>query len=234
MKSIYFIFFFLLMNKAVAIEKSASEYVVILHGIARTSSHMSSLREYLQKKYDVISIDYPSTYYTLEELVDLIHNELLKKITEKKLVHFVGYSMGGLLVRAIVDKYPPRQLGRVVQLAPPNSGSEVADFFKDIWLYEKIYGPAGQQLTTTSDLSNLFKIKKINYDLGIIAGNRTIDPISSIIIPGVDDGKVSVESTKLKGMKDHIVVSASHTFFPTNKIIHQQTEYFLKHGMFKR
>ena len=98
----------------------------------------------------------------------------------------------------------------------------------------KIYGPAGQQLTTDQKKIKNLLTDKIDYELGIIAGNFTIDPISSSIIPGNDDGKVSIESTKLKGMKDHIVVSASHTFFPSNKKVKQQTLSFLKNGQFKR
>jgi hypothetical protein len=35
-------------------------------------------------------------------------------------------------------------------------------------------------------------------------------------------------------MKDHIVVAASHTFFPGNKTVHRQTEYFLKNGVFQK
>ncbi len=103
-------------------------------------------------------------------------------------------------------------------------------FFEDNWLYKKIYGPAGKELTTNNAVMEKL-LGKVDYELGVIAGNSTIDPISSTIIPGDDDGKVSIKSTKFKGMKDHIVVSASHTFFPSNKTVHQQTEYFLKHGV---
>ena len=103
---------------------------------------------------------------------------------------------------------------------------------KNFWPYKKIYGPAGQQLTTDqSAVKHLFG--EVNYELGIIAGNSTIDPIGSLIIPGVDDGKVAVERTKLEGMKDHIIVSASHSFFPSNKEVQKQTLHFLKNGNFK-
>lgn len=224
---------FLWGNTGLAAAKSTGDYVVILHGIARSSSHMEGLEAYLQKQgYDVINLNYPSTDYKLEQLVDLTQKKLSTKLTRIKPVHFVGYSMGGLLVRAIIHKYPPPRLGRAVQLAPPNKGSELADLLKNNWLYQKIYGPAGQQLTTDKDLTHLFG--KIDYELGVIAGNRTIDPISSAIIPGDDDGKVSIKSTKLKDIKDHIVVSASHTFFPSNRTVHRQTEHFLKHGVFKK
>lgn len=218
----------------IAAEKSSGDYVVLLHGIARSSKHMEGLERFLQKQgYDVINLDYPSTDYPMEALAERIHKDLLKKLNEDKPVHFIGYSMGGLLVRVILHKYKSKRLGRVVQLAPPNNGSEVADFFKTNWLYKEIYGPAGQQLITDQQkIRNLFG--EIDYELGIIAGNSTIDPFSSLIIPGDDDGKVSITSTKVKGMKDHLVVAASHTFFPTNTTVQHQSAYFLKNGFFKK
>lgn len=239
MRSIFILFasFFIINSSALAIEKQvenpSGDYVVILHGIARSSKHMKKLAKYLKKEgYDVINLDYPSTDYTLEDLTEMVHKDLSNKLSKDKPVHFIGYSMGGILVRTLLNKHKPKNLGRVVQLAPPNNGSEVADALKNNWLYKKIYGPAGQQLITNQD-----KIKsllgEVNYELGIIAGNSSIDPISSFIIPGKDDGKVSIKSTKLKGMKDHIVVSSCHTFFPSNKTVHKQTKHFLEHGEFE-
>ena len=118
-------------------------------------------------------------------------------------------------------------------LGPPNKGSEVADFFKGFFLYEKIYGPAGQELGTEhQDYSAL--LGGVDFELGVIAGDRSIDPISSTIIPGPDDGKVGVDRTRLPGMKDHIVIHATHTFMMNNKTVLKQTVHFLKSGEFKR
>ncbi len=229
----YFIILLLLVMPTNLFAANEGDYVVMLHGIARSSAHMKPLAEYLEHEgYEVINLDYPSTKYSLEELVEQINNELSPKLTKDKPVHYVGYSMGGVLVRALIHKHLPAKLGRVVQLAAPNHGSEVADFLQDNWLYKKIYGPAGQQLTTENKNTEEL-LGKVEYELGIIAGNRTIDPISSYIIGGDDDGKVSIKSTKLDGMKDHIIVSSSHTFFPSNDDVQQQTLYFLQHGTFK-
>jgi esterase/lipase len=209
------------------------DYVVILHGIARSSSHMQPLAESLKKEgYDVINLDYASTKHTLRELTTSIHKDLSIKLMEDKPIHFIGYSMGGLLVRALLAKQKPVKLGRVLQLAPPNHGSEVSDFLKDNILYKKIFGPAGQELTTNNKYTEKL-LGNVDYELGIIAGNSTMDPISSYIIKGEDDGKVSILSTKINGMKDHVVVSSSHTFFPSNEDVQKQTIYFLKNGNFK-
>lgn len=213
--------------------ESTGEYVIVLHGIFLGSWHMRPLVRYLEEEgYEVINIGYPSTRYPVEELINLTQHDIQTKLTDKtRIVHFVGYSMGGLLVRGILTQYRPEHLGRVVQIATPNHGSEVADFWKNNFLYKKLYGPAGQQLTTNADNTALFG--PIDYELGIIAGNATIDPFSSFLVPGENDGKVSVESTKLEGMKDHTVVSASHFFFPRNKTMQGQVLSFLKEGSFK-
>lgn len=221
-------------SAAMAQHTPLGDYVVILHGIARSSDNMQPLAEYLQQQgYDVINLDYPSTDKTLEELTGLLQQEINNKAKASKPVHFVGFSMGGLLVRAIIHRHRPTNLGRVVLLATPNKGSEVADFWRDNWLFRTIYGAAGQQLGTDHG-SRAELLGEVDYELGVVAGNSTIDPVSSAIIPGDDDGKVSIESTKLEGMKDHITVSASHLFFPANDTVHEQTAHFLKHGTFKR
>jgi len=205
-----------------------NETVVLLHGIFRTSRSMRGLEKYLSgKNYQVININYPSTHHPLEELVKIIH----KQIPQSSIVHFVGYSLGALLIRAYLAKYRPENLGRVVMYGPPNKGSEVADFLKNFLLYKKLYGPAGQQLITKQNaIAHIFA--PVDYELGIIAGNRTIDPICYFILPRPNDGKVSIISTKLDGMKEHIVIPATHTFFPQNKKAWELTYKFLKIGSF--
>ncbi len=214
--------------------KGEGEYVVILHGIARSSDNMRSMANFLAKNgYEIINLDYPSTKYEIQDLARYLKNKLQNKITKPKKVNFVTHSMGGLVVRAYLNKYRPDNLGRIVMLAPPNKGSEIADILKDNQIYRKIYGPAGKQLTTNQQgLKEIFG--KIDYELGIIAGDRSIDPISSAIIEGKDDGKVSIDSTKIEGMKDHIVLNATHTFIAQNKKVQKQVLHFLQNGYFFR
>lgn len=185
--------------------------------------------------YLVRNLGYPSTRSGLSEIVDL----LLPRVAEASSaavggkVHLIGYSMGGLVIRAILKRYRPTNLGRVVMVGTPNGGSQIADFAKDWPLFRKLYGPAGQQLVTDQRaFAELFGV--VDYELGIIAGNRTIDPVSSLIFGGrrvPNDGKVSVESTKLPGA-EHIVIAANHTFFPLNREMWRQASAFLASGHF--
>jgi triacylglycerol lipase len=210
------------------------EAVLILHGIARSAKSMQSIAECIQRRgYDVLNLDYPSRKHSLEELTEIIHPHVGRFNLEKyRKLHFVTYSMGGLLARVFLNRYRPENLGRVVMLAPPNTGSEVADFWKDNRLYKKIYGPAGQQLTT--DQTGIIPVlgERVDYELGIITGDRSIDPLHWFIIPGPNDGKVSVESTRLRGMTAHTVIHATHTFIMNNSEAHRLIVYFLENGSF--
>ncbi len=214
--------------------QAAVEQVILLHGIACSSAQMEKLEEFLgDRGYEVYNLDYPSTKHPLDKLAAIVASDIREKIDFSKPVHFVGHSMGGIVTRTILNNYRPDNLGKVVQLATPNGGSELADLLKSNWFFEKIYGPSGQQLVTEgAGIENL--LGKVDYELGVVAGNFTIDPVSSTIIPGDDDGKVSVESTKVAGMQDHIIVSASHSFFPQNVTVHEQVLHFLRVGAFKR
>ena len=143
--------------------------------------------------------------------------------------------MGGLVVRTYLNdrkkNISDKNLGRVVMLAPPNGGSEVADLLKDFPPYEWVFGPAGQELTTEQQIKTK---TNIYYDLGIIAGNKEWPYIiAAHIIPNDSDGRVALEKTKLKGMKDHVTLSATHSFISWKPSVHKQIIYFLKHGKFK-
>jgi hypothetical protein len=210
------------------------DYVVILHGIFRTKRHMRKLAAYVASQgYDVVNLNYPSTKYPLEELAEITWHNISAALKIDKPVHFVGYSMGGLLLRVMLGKYRPDYMGRVVHLATPNGGSEVADFLKNNWLYQKLYGPAGQQLITDqSAIAHLFN--DIDYECGVIAGSMSVDPFCSYFICGQNDGKVSIERTKIDGMQDHIIIHSTHTWFPHNKEVQQQTVQFIREGMFKQ
>ena len=206
-----------------------------MHGIARTYRCMRSLSNYLKAQgYQVLNVGYPSTRFPLERLIEHVHRkvEVFNRDHQRK-IHFVGYSMGGLLARGVIHKHRPPNLGRVVQLASPNQGSEVADFWKNNFLFKWIFGPAGQELGTKE--KNMDQILgPVDFELGVISGNRTWDPISSMLIQGPNDGKVSVESTKVPGLTDHIIIPATHTFIIYNREAWNQTLHFLVNGKFNR
>jgi len=116
-------------------------------------------------------------------------------------------------------------------LGPPNKGSELVDKFHQFSLFIHINGPAGKQLGT-SHSGFINRLKPIQIDVGIIAGSRSLNPLLSSLFPEDNDGKVSIHSTKLVEMSDHITLPVSHSFMMNNSIVIEQTLYFLENGRF--
>lgn len=210
------------------------EWVILLHGLARSKSSMNILEKNLiQSGYNVLNVDYPSREKTIQNLVDDHLFQVIKTCQQQGAtkIHFVTHSMGGILVRYFLKNYSLPELGRVVMLSPPNAGSEVVDVFKSLFFFKWLNGPAGQQLGT-DEKSIPNELGDANFCLGIITGDRSINLILSWIIPGPDDGKVSIERAKLNGMADFRVIHATHPFIMKNSEAIKLTLRFLETGSF--
>ena len=206
--------------------------VVLLHGIGRTARSLRRLERSLQQAgFATLNLDYASRKKTLEVLAEDIHPRVSAFAdTCAGPIHFVTHSMGGLLARVYIARHRPARLGRVVMLGTPNGGSEVADRLKSFQLYRAFYGPAGQQLTTDAALATL---PSIDYPVGVVAGTRTLDPIAScFILPRPNDGRVSVQSSKLDRMTDHVTIETPHNGLIRHAVATAQTIAFLRAGQF--
>ncbi len=210
--------------------------MILLHGLARSSSSMRTMEKALQQRgYHVVNVNYPSRHLPIAELARLAIHSGLDQCGQhnKQRIHFVTHSLGGILVRQYCQQQNIPDLGRVVMLGPPNQGSEAADRLKNLSVYQRLNGPAGQQLGTAAhDLPK--KLGAVNFELGVIAGSRSINPLLSSLFPGQNDGKVSVQSTRIDGMQDFITLPVTHTFMMRNKEVIRQTLYFLEQGRFDK
>ena len=213
--------------------KTEASCVVLLHGLARTPSSMEALESALSKEgFLPINEGYPSREHPIEILAELAIKPSLAKCPKDMNVNFVTHSLGGILVRQYLSKHTVKNLGRVVMLGPPNKGSEVVDKLGNIPGFYFINGDAGMQLGT-AELSIPNTLGKANFDVGIIAGSWSINWILSSLVPSTDDGKVSIESTKLEGMDDHIVMPVTHPLMMKNKKVIEQVINYLKRGSFE-
>ncbi len=195
---------------------------------------MVKLEEYLSNRgYRVINLDYPSTKSPIPNLADNILDEAVTECgqTPYTKLHFVTHSMGGIVVRYYLKHHNLPSLGRVVMLSPPNSGTELVDFYKKGLLFKKTHGPAGLQLGT-GDGSLPLELGPVDFELGVIAGDKSFYPLNSALIPGPDDGIVSVQRTKVEGMSDFLILPFSHPFIMQKEIVLEQVVHFLREGKF--
>jgi hypothetical protein len=191
------------------------------------------MAKHLQKKgYTVFNINYPSTKYTIETLAQETISQAVNSCPKNAKISFVTHSMGGILLRQYLQHNTIKQLKRVVMLGPPNKGSELVDKLRKLSLFNYINGPAGSQLDT-SPHGFIKSLKPIEVDIGVIAGSLSLNPLLSSLIPSDNDGKVSVHSTRLGEMSDHIILPVSHSFMMNNPIVIEQTIYFLENGRFR-
>jgi triacylglycerol lipase len=216
---------------------NATECVVLLHGLARTSLSMQRMNSMLEKNgYHVANVDYPSRDHKIEVLAPLAIEDGLRQCADKidaSAVHFVAHSLGGILVRVYLADNDIANLGRVVMLAPPNQGSQAVDEMVRIPGFDWLNGPAGYQLGKGPESVPL-SIGPPNFDFAVIAGDRTIDPITSAVLDDPDDGKVSVSDTRLEGMQDFAVVHVSHAIIMQDRQVFRLIRNYLAHGSFDR
>jgi pimeloyl-ACP methyl ester carboxylesterase len=211
--------------------------VVLLHGLAQPSWRLHPLASRLRAEgYETRLLSYPSTRMRIEEITACLRDTSLDREFWETAhrVHFVTHSMGGLVARRYLDRYkrdiPANKIGRVVMIAPPNKGSEVADRFHRSRLHRWLYGPALSDLTTDARQSG---DGKPGFEFGVIAGSKHwLYPFGARMIKRPNDGRVAIDNTKLAGMKDHIVIGGSHTFIVDRPQTHRQVVHFLQKGAF--
>ena len=223
-------FFFLKGDPLRIAEDSSGETVVLLHGLARSNLAMKGMAKRLVGEgYNVQQVGYKSIGETPEEVLQDITDQINACCaTLTTPVHIVGHSLGGVLTRAYLGKHKPAGLGKVVLIGSPNKGTPIVDAFKDKW-WMKIAGETAMALGTENS-GFLSSLPAPDYPLGVIAG--VAEAGMSEQIPGDDDGLVPLESTKVEGMSDFIVLNVSHADMRNDDGVFAQLIHYLKEGAF--
>jgi pimeloyl-ACP methyl ester carboxylesterase len=214
--------------------QDSTECVVLLHGLNRSWRMMRPMAEALQEAgFSTANVDYPSQLGTIEEIAPVAVRLGIQSCESAgaNKVHFVTHSIGGILLRYENERERIENLGRVVMLGPPNQGSELIDRTMDWPGIRAVSGPAGMQLGTDAD-SMPSRLGPIDFELGVIAGTRTVNVLASAMLPDIDDGKVTVARTKVEGMSDFLIVERSHRYITRGDVVVRNTESFLKTGRF--
>lgn len=212
---------------------SSNPCVVLLHGLARSPASMAPLAKSLEVEgYQVVNYGYESTQYSVAELAVTSVEAALEQCEGDGPANFVTHSMGGILLRHYALEKGPDRIGRAVMLGPPNQGSEVVDKLGGLWLFSAVNGPAGKELGTAAD-SVPNALGPVEFELGVIAGTSSFNPLFSSWLPEADDGKVSVASAKVDGMSAFRTVPHTHTFMMRADIVLAESATFLRTGRFE-
>ena len=210
-----------------------TEGVLLLHGIARRAASLRPLERRLTAAgYATLNLDYPARRLGLADIAEAIAPAVAAFGADVTRLHLVTHSMGGLVARVLLARHRPNHLGRVVMLGPPNGGSEVADALHRLPPYRRFFGPAGVELVTFRGPAQERLFGPVDFPLGIIAGRRSLYPLASLLLPGPNDGRVTVARTQVEGMADHIVLPAAHPTMMWNRRILSETLHFLREGRF--
>ncbi len=212
----------------------AREWVILLHGLGRFKQSMRKLEQYLKSLgYSTLNLAYPSTTKSIETIAETHLARAVQGCEAQGAgkIHFVGHSLGGLIVRQYLQRHSAPAGSRLVMLSPPNQGSELVDMLLKIPLYRWVTGPAGQELGRGPGAA-VNRLKPVETEVGVIAGDRSVNLLVSAFTDGPNDGLVSVKSTVLPEMRDFVVVHNTHTFIMRDPAVMRQVAYFLKHGRF--
>jgi pimeloyl-ACP methyl ester carboxylesterase len=209
------------------------EDVVLLHGLGRTDRAMRPLADALTRAgYRVHNLAYPSLAKA-PGLVTDIAAQVDACCARAERLHFVTHSLGGLLVRALLAERAVPNLGRVVMLAPPNNGSEYGDLAREASASSSELVPAIAALGT--DPGGFARtLPAPHYELGVIAGTRSVNPLDLSLVEGESDGAVSVASTQIPGMRDFLALDATHSSIRRKPEVHAEVIAFLRDGRFAR
>lgn len=208
------------------------DLVVLLHGLGRT--HLSLLltgHRLRRAGYEPVSIYYRSRSGSIESLASYVRKRLPE--SEGRKIHILTHSMGGMVARYLLRYERPGNLGRVVMLAPPNQGSQLARRLRSMELFQRVMGPAALQLGAGRQ-KVMDLLGPVDFDLGVITGDRPRGSLLGRLIHGPSDGKVAVDEARVEGMSDFLVVHRGHTFIMNDPEIVRQAVFFFENGRFEK
>ena len=208
--------------------------VVLLHGLGRSERAMWRIqRRFADAGFEAHAVGYDSRDQSIDEIVAEVDTAIESCCADVERIHFVTHSLGGIVLRAWAEKAGSGRISRAVMLSPPNHGSEIVDRLGRL---RSVLGPTGKELGSHDDSApnRLNALGPVRFELGVIAGNRSMNPIGSWILDGPDDGTVSVASARVQGMRDFLVVPSTHGFMNYNADVAFQALHFVQTGAFAR
>ncbi len=213
------------------------ETVYVLHGyLSHPIAMHGTVKEIERHGFDVVNYGYNSVTLDIRDIATQLKQQL-RSYGSMDTIHFVTHSMGGLVVRALVQQSRNDTLmpviDRIVMLTPPNKGSELADFFSQIRVLDWILGPNLDNMTTDTGALWHTLSKMQEQRVGIIAGMSFRDARFSPIMECPHDGKVTVSRAMLNRGEDRIIVKQNHRQVLFSTQIRKKIVSYLTTGSFQ-
>jgi hypothetical protein len=219
----------------------AGKAIIVLHGLFRTRSSMTTLGGALSKSgdYKTFCVGYPTTRGSVESHARSLDNVVrsLEGISE---LNFIAHSLGNLVVRHWINDFTAagrtlpngQTFGRMVMLAPPNRQPKIATMFIRGSVANFVAGPAAEALASKWETLEP-KLATPHFEFGVLAGGKGDGKGYNPLLPGDDDGVITVESTRLPGARDFRLLPVLHSFFMNDKRVHEYANRFFENGHFE-
>ncbi|WP_166820292.1 esterase/lipase family protein [Thalassoroseus pseudoceratinae] len=219
-------------RKSRSIPPMKGKAALLIHGLIRSSKSFERMRKALRDAgYTVVVFDYPSTRAEVKVAAEFLR-QVIASLEGIEQIDIVTHSMGGIVVRQYLQNEPDDRLHRMVMIGTPNLGANIAKTFKRNIAFRLIFGPSGQQLATDSKYVD--SLPTPDFPFGVIAGARGKPQGFNPLLPGDDDGVVSVASTRLPGASDFLEVCCLHTFLLRDDTAIEATLEFFQSGRFRK
>jgi hypothetical protein len=189
----------------------------LVHGFNKDESDMFPLKRHLNGfGYRAVTVNLPLTFCSLNDCISSFEDQLKQLVNNYEKIHFIGHSMGGLVIRSFLARHKVAKLGRCVLISTPNKGTKLADIIEEHCKpLGQIYKPLQSLKTCSINIGKPENIPK--PEIGVIAG-KTKYYLMGLLLSGENDGRVEVDSAKCEDMADFIIRPYGH------KEIHHQTE----------
>ncbi len=211
-----------------------ADTVVLIHGLGRRSGSLNIIADALHADgYRVCRVDYASTRHGPPELLRQVTDAILECAQPDSTLHVVTHSLGGILLRGFALEHGDVLTGRTVMLAPPNGGSELGDLVQRSGLLRAVLGPTATELGT-GPLSLPNRLGPVLFDVGVIAGNRSLHPLGSFVLNGPNDGTVTEQNARVAGMRDFAAVHRAHSLIMRAPEVVAEVRAYLVTGCFSR
>ncbi len=206
--------------------------VMLVHGLGRSAGAFSVLEDSLRREgYETANVNYPSTRLGIAAHADNLER-IIETLDGVETLSFITHSLGGLVVRDLLARNNAWReriaVHRLIMIAPPNKGSQVADRLKTLPAYRWLTGESGQGLTT--EAASRLPVPEIEF--GIIAGGRGNTNGFNPLLPGDNDGLVTVAETALDGAQDFMLVGTTHGLIDDHPQTIDAILVFLREGRF--